>query len=291
LSKKSNRQLVIITGSSGAGRTTAINSLEDVGFEVVDNIPLSMIDRLVLDESESRNIALGIDIRTRDFSSNHLKSIVTKYNDINEIKASIIFLECDYQKLISRFNETRRKHPLSGIKSLSHALRDEIKLLDPVKIYADVVIDTTDYSPNELREELLRNVPVNLLDQFIISIQSFSYKRGLPRNLDMVFDCRFLKNPYWKRNLRDLDGNSELVKDYVIGLPEFTTFLKKVLSMLEFLIPSFKKEGKSQLSLGIGCTGGKHRSVVFANELAKFLESIDKIVSVNHRDVNFEKNK
>ena len=285
MGKVFDKHLIIVTGSSGAGRTTAIDAFEDSGYEVVDNIPISMIDRLVFDESESRNIALGIDIRNRDFSSKLLISIVTKFDQIKGINVSLFFLVCEHHKLLTRFNETRRRHPLSGVKSLSQALKEEIDLLEPLKAVAKVVIDTTDYSPNELREELLRHIKIDDSKKFTIVIESFSYKGGLPRNLDMVFDCRFLKNPYWDRTLRGLNGNSELVKKYVKGLPECEEFLKNVISMLSFLIPLFKKEGKAHFSLGIGCTGGQHRSVVVANELSESLRVMDNIVFVKHRDL------
>ncbi len=283
-----DKNLIIITGSSGAGRTTAINALEDRGFEIIDNIPISMIDDFVLDGSEKQNIALGIDVRTRDFSSKLLKSMLIRYEKMKGIKAALFFLECEHNKLLSRFNETRRRHPLSGVKSLSQALKEETLLLKPLKLSADVVIDTTDYSPNQLREELLRRVRTQDSKKFTISIVSFSFKGGLPRNLDMVYDCRFLKNPYWERELRDLDGNSELVRQYIIGLDEFGEFQKNAISMLEFLIPLFKKEGKTDFSLGIGCTGGKHRSVVVANELKKLLECTENLVFIRHQDLNNE---
>ena len=279
------KHLIIITGSSGAGRTTAINALEDRGFEIIDNIPISMIDNLFLEGVVNKNVALGIDIRTRDFSTQLLTSMVNRYENLKGIKVSLIFLECGHNKLLARFNETRRRHPLSGVKSLAQALREEAELLEPLKSIAEVVIDTTDYSPNDLREELLRYVTGNDLKKLTILVQSFSYKHGLPRNLDMVFDCRFLKNPYWQGKLRDLDGNSDLIKDYVMGLPVFDEFLKNAIPMLEFLIPLYEKEGKIEFSIGLGCTGGKHRSVVVANELTKVLQGMDNKVFVKHRDL------
>ena len=279
------KHLIIITGSSGAGRTTAINALEDRGFEIIDNIPISIIDNLFLEGVVNKNVALGIDIRTRDFSTQLLTSMVNRYENLKGIKVSLIFLECGHNKLLARFNETRRRHPLSGVKSLAQALREEAELLEPLKSIAEVVIDTTDYSPNDLREELLRYVTGNDLKKLTILVQSFSYKHGLPRNLDMVFDCRFLKNPYWQGKLRDLDGNSDLIKDYVMGLPVFDEFLKNAIPMLEFLIPLYEKEGKIEFSIGLGCTGGKHRSVVVANELTKVLQGMDNKVFVKHRDL------
>ncbi len=280
------RHLIIITGSSGAGRTTALNALEDSGFEIIDNIPISMIESLVMNVSQSRNLALGVDIRTRDFSAKILQGMVDRCQSIKGIKVALFFLECEKHKLLSRFNETRRRHPLSGVKSLSQALSEEIELLKPIRDIAEVVIDTTDFSPNELREELLRHTTIHASNRFPILIQSFSYKGGLPRNLDMVFDCRFLKNPHWQERLRDLNGNSDLVREYVVKLPEFTEFLRNSSSLLEFLIPLFRKEGKVHFALGVGCTGGKHRSVVVANELKGVLKGGENIVFVKHRDLN-----
>ena len=275
-------QLIIITGASGAGRTTAINVFEDVGFESVDNIPISMIDSLVLSKTRNKNLALGIDIRTREFSPENLRKLLSKYK---KMEVKIIFLDCDSNKLLKRFNETRRSHPLSGVKSLSEALVEEMEYLKPIKDFANIIIDTTDYSPTDLREELLNNLSIAKIKKFSILLQSFSYKNGLPRNFDMIFDCRFLKNPYWISHLKELDGRDEKIQDFVSNSGEFKIFFSKVLSLINFLIPQVQKEGKSQFSIGFGCTGGQHRSVVFVNMLSNKLNSDGHNVLSNHRDL------
>ncbi len=275
-------QLIIITGASGAGRTTAINVFEDVGFESVDNIPISMIDSLVLSKTRNKNLALGVDIRTREFSPENLRKLLSKYK---KMVVKIIFLDCDSNKLLKRFNETRRSHPLSGVKSLSEALVEEMEYLKPIKDFANIIIDTTDYSPTDLREELLNNLSIAKIKKFSILLQSFSYKNGLPRNFDMIFDCRFLKNPYWISHLKELDGRDKKVQDFVSSSREFKIFFSKVLSLIDFLIPQVQKEGKSQFSIGFGCTGGQHRSVVFVNMLRNKLNSDDHNVLCNHRDL------
>jgi len=275
-------QLIIVTGASGAGRTTAINVFEDIGFESVDNIPISMIDNLVLSKTRNKNLALGVDIRTREFSPENLRKLLSKYK-IMEVK--IIFLDCDSNKLLRRFNETRRSHPLSGIKSLSEALVEEMEYLKPIKEFANIIIDTTDYSPTDLREELLNFLSISKIKNFSILLQSFSYKNGLPRNFDMIFDCRFLKNPYWISHLKELDGRDKKVQDFVCSSREFKTFFSKVFTLINFLIPQVQKEGKSQFSIGFGCTGGQHRSVVFVNMLRNKLNSDDHNVLSNHRDL------
>ena len=275
-------QLIIVTGASGAGRTTAINVFEDIGFESVDNIPISMIDNLVLSKTRNKNLALGVDIRTREFSPENLRKLLSKYK-IMEVK--IIFLDCDSNKLLRRFNETRRSHPLSGIKSLSEALVEEMEYLKPIKEFANIIIDTTDYSPTDLREELLNFLSISKIKNFSILLQSFSYKNGLPRNFDMIFDCRFLKNPYWISHLKKLDGRDKKVQDFVCNSREFKTFFSKVFTLINFLIPQVQKEGKSQFSIGFGCTGGQHRSVVFVNMLRNKLNSDDHNVLSNHRDL------
>jgi len=275
-------QLIIITGASGAGRTTAINVFEDVGFETVDNIPISMIDSLVLSKTRNKNLALGVDIRTREFSPENLRKLLSKYK---KIVVKIIFLDCDSNKLLKRFNETRRSHPLSGVKSLSEALAEEMEYLKPIKDFANIIIDTTDYSPTDLREKLLNNLSIAKIKKFSILIQSFSYKNGLPRNLDMIFDCRFLKNPYWISHLKKLDGRDKKVQDFLSSSREFKIFFSKVLSLINFLIPQVQKEGKSQFSIGFGCTGGQHRSVVFVNMLRNKLNSDGHNVLSNHRDL------
>ena len=277
-----NNQLIIITGASGAGRTTAINVFEDVGFESVDNIPISMIDSLVLSKTRNKNLALGVDIRTREFSPENLRKLLSKYK---KMVVKIIFLDCDSNKLLKRFNETRRSHPLSGVKSLSEALVEEMEYLKPIKDFANIIIDTTDYSPTDLREELLNNLSIAKIKKFSILLQSFSYKNGLPRNFDMIFDCRFLKNPYWISHLKELDGRDKKVQDFVSSSREFKIFFSKVLSLINFLIPQVQKEGKSQFSIGFGCTGGQHRSVVFVNMLRNKLNSDGHNVLSNHRDL------
>lgn len=275
-------QLIIITGASGAGRTTAINVFEDVGFETVDNIPISMIDSLVLSKTRNKNLALGVDIRTREFSPKNLRKLLSKYK---KMVVKIIFLDCDSNKLLKRFNETRRSHPLSGVKSLSEALAEEMEYLKPIKDFANIIIDTTDYSPTDLREKLLNNLSIAKIKKFSILIQSFSYKNGLPRNLDMIFDCRFLKNPYWISHLKKLDGRDKKVQDFLSSSKEFKIFFSKVLSLINFLIPQVQKEGKSQFSIGFGCTGGQHRSVVFVNMLSNKLNNDGHNVLSNHRDL------
>ena len=275
-------QLIIITGASGAGRTTAINVFEDVGFETVDNIPISMIDSLVLSKTRNKNLALGVDIRTREFSPENLRKLLSKYK---KMVVKIIFLDCDSNKLLKRFNETRRSHPLSGVKSLSEALAEEMEYLKPIKDFANIIIDTTDYSPTDLREKLLNNLSIAKIKKFSILIQSFSYKNGLPRNFDMIFDCRFLKNPYWISHLKELDGHDKKIQDFVSSSREFKIFFSKVLSLIDFLIPQVQKEGKSQFSIGFGCTGGQHRSVVFVNMLSNKLNSDGHNVLSNHRDL------
>ena len=275
-------QLIIITGASGAGRTTAINVFEDVGFESVDNIPISMIDSLVLSKTRNKNLALGVDIRTREFSPENLRKLLSKYK---KMVVKIIFLDCDSNKLLKRFNETRRSHPLSGVKSLSEALVEEMEYLKPIKDFANIIIDTTDYSPTDLREKLLNNLSIAKIKKFSILLQSFSYKNGLPRNFDMIFDCRFLKNPYWISHLKELDGRDKKVQDFVSSSREFKIFFSKVFSLINFLIPQVQKEGKSQFSIGFGCTGGQHRSVVFVNMLSNKLNSDGHNVLSNHRDL------
>ena len=275
-------QLIIITGASGAGRTTAINVFEDFGFESVDNIPISMIDSLVLSKTRNKNLALGVDIRTREFSPENLRKLLSKYK---KMVVKIIFLDCDSNKLLKRFNETRRSHPLSGVKSLSEALVEEMEYLKPIKDFANIIIDTTDYSPTDLREELLNNLSIAKIKKISILLQSFSYKNGLPRNFDMILDCRFLKNPYWISYLKELDGRDKKVQDFLSSSREFKIFFSKVLRLINFLIPQVQKEGKSQFSIGFGCTGGQHRSVVFVNMLSNKLNCDGHNVLSNHRDL------
>ncbi|MFT6453005.1 MAG: UPF0042 nucleotide-binding protein [Halocynthiibacter sp.] len=283
------RRLVIVTGPSGAGRSTSVNALEDLGFEVIDNLPLSLLPRLLDGPPIDRPLALGIDTRNRDFSVNALIDIVERLEADFGVVPELLYLDCAADVLIRRYSETRRRHPMAPAETASQGIELEADLLGPIRARADILIDTTDLTPHDLRGEIERWFGVGTGHEaglgLAVSVQSFSYKRGMPRGIDMVFDCRFLRNPYWNADLRALNGQDEPVADHISADPRFEGFFSKVQDLCEFLLPAFREEGKAHLAIGFGCTGGQHRSVAVAEKLGKALAKNDWQVSIRHREL------
>ncbi len=278
-------RLVLVTGPSGAGRTTAIRALEDLGYEAIDNMPLSLLPRLLRGPSPERPLALGIDARNRDFSTFGLIDMIDRLGRGGEVALQLLYLDCRDDVLIRRFSETRRRHPLAPAEGAGKGIRRELDLLGPVKARADLLIDTSEMTPHDLRAEISRWFAPQASAQLAVTVQSFSYKRGLPRGLDLVLDCRFLRNPYWEPGLRALDGRDEGVASHVAADPLFEAFLDRVLGLVQLLLPAYEEEGKAYLSIGFGCTGGQHRSVTVAETLAKTLAESGWRVSIRHREL------
>ena len=277
--------LVLVTGPSGAGRTTAINVLEDLGFEVINNLPLSLLPRLLDGPPLSHPLALGLDIRNRDFSINALISAIDGMTNRPDIATQVLYLDASEEELVRRFSETRRRHPLVESSSLLSGISREKELLVPIRARADVLIETTGLSPHDLRAEIERLFAPDEGHMMNVTVHSFSYKRGLPRGMDIVLDCRFLRNPHWDAALRDHDGRDAAVDAYVEADPRFTQFFAQIKDMMDLLLPAYKEEGKSHLSIGFGCTGGQHRSVAVAERLAKSLAADGWQVSKRHREM------
>jgi UPF0042 nucleotide-binding protein len=277
--------LVLVTGPSGAGRTTAINVLEDLGFEVINNLPLSLLPRLLDGPPLSHPLALGLDIRNRDFSIDALISAIDGMTNRPDIATQVLYLDASEEELVRRFSETRRRHPLVESGSLLSGISGEKELLVPIRARADVLIETTGLSPHDLRAEIERLFAPDEGHMMNVTVHSFSYKRGLPRGMDIVLDCRFLRNPHWDAALRDHDGRDAAVDAYVEADPRFTQFFAQIKDMMDLLLPAYKEEGKSHLSIGFGCTGGQHRSVAVAERLAKSLAADGWQVSKRHREM------
>lgn len=284
-------RFVIVTGMSGAGKRTAMKMLEDVGFFCVDNLPIPLVDKFTelisMPGSEMTKVALGLDVRTGQ-SSDDLDHSIRKIKEAG-IKLELLFMEAGDNTLIRRYKESRRMHPLSGQggERIEDGIRRERKILQPIKEQADYVIDSSNLLTRELKEELehifIRNEAYNSL---MINVVSFGFKNGIPTDADLVFDVRFLPNPFYIEELKHQTGNDQMVQDYVMGFPEAKSFIQKLTDMLLFLIPNYIKEGKYQLVIGIGCTGGQHRSVTLANELYKRLKDQgDYGLTITHRDV------
>ncbi|HEY9062134.1 MAG TPA: RNase adapter RapZ [Pseudobacteroides sp.] len=281
-------RFVIVTGLSGAGKSQVVKHLEDLGFFCVDNLPPSLIPKFaeVCFQSRSKmdKIALVIDIRGGEL----FKDI---FPGLSEIKAAgfnceILFLEASDDVLIKRFKESRRNHPLAPEGRLNKAISEERKILQEIKKNANHIIDTSNLTTRQLKEEIARIfVEGKHFEGLIISIISFGFKYGMPMDCDLVFDVRFIPNPYYISSLKKLTGKHEDVKAYVLKSKETEVFINKLSDMLEFLIPNYIKEGKSQLVIGIGCTGGKHRSVAIADDIFRILVEKQHRVVIEHRDI------
>lgn len=279
------QRLVLVTGPSGAGRSTAINVLEDLGFEAIDNLPLSLIPRLLDGPARPMPLALGLDVRNRDFSASNLIELIDRLTRAPEYAPEVLFLDCNADVLVRRYNETRRRHPLTPDQEPMAGVQAEADLLAPVRVRADVLIDTTELSPHDLKAELTRVFDVRPDHRLTVSLHSFSYKRGVPRGLDLMFDCRFLSNPHWEPGLRPLDGRDRAVQAHVTADPRFAAFFDKTLDLVQFLLPAHMEEGKSHLAIGFGCTGGQHRSVTLVEKMAVALADAGWPVSIRHREL------
>lgn len=278
-------RVILVTGPSGAGRTTAIRALEDLGYEAIDNLPLSFLPRLLDGPAPDKPLALGVDVRNRDFSAFGLIEAIDREGSNGPVGIQVLYLDCSTDVLLRRFSETRRRHPLAPAESPEEGIQRESDLLGPIKARADMLLDTSEMTPHDLRAELARWFAPEGKTRLAVTVQSFSYKRGLPRGLDMVLDCRFLRNPYWDASLRARDGRDAAVAAYVAGDPRFDAFSEKVADLAQLLLPAYEAEGKAYLSIGFGCTGGQHRSVAMAETLAKTLAESGWQVSIRHREL------
>jgi UPF0042 nucleotide-binding protein len=283
--QRPERSLILVTGPSGAGRSTAIHMLEDLGFEAIDNLPLSLLPRLLDGPPHKRPLALGLDVRNRDFSVAAVIETVDRLSADPTVEAQLLYLDCRPDVLVKRFSETRRRHPLAQAESPAVGVDREVDLLVPIRARADVLIDTSDLTLHELRAEIAGWFNASEAERLAISVQSFSYKRGVPRGIDLVLDCRFLANPYWEPRLRARDGCDAEVDAFVAADPRFEEFFEKVAGLAEFLLPAYVDECKSHLTIGFGCTGGQHRSVVVAERLAQRLAEKGWQVSKRHREL------
>ena len=287
-------KLVIVTGMSGAGKTIALKMLEDIGFYCVDNLPISLVDKFVQLVSEGTSIekaALGLDIRSGEELGN-LDEILENWRRSN-VDVQVLFLDANDAVLIKRYKETRRTHPLAGAGRLENGIEKEREKLAFLKREADYIIDTSMLLTRELRKELEK---IFLQDarykNMYVTVLSFGFKYGIQEDADLVFDVRFLPNPYYDEHLRPLTGQVQAVRDYVMQGGTADAFLKKLYDMIDFLLPNYINEGKNQLVIAVGCTGGKHRSVTIARALYEHLEAAGEYgIRIDHRDIDKDNKK
>ena len=284
-----NIRVVIITGLSGSGKSTALRALEDIGFFCVDNLPVVLLPRFLKIQSDDAKgitkVAMVMDLREKSFLEKYTR-IFPKLKSMG-YKIEILFLDASDDALLHRFSETRRVHPISVKGSVMEGVRLEREKLAPLKQMADRVIDTTSYNVHQLKDVVQRQfISSDISRRMIIHVTSFGYRFGIPADADIVLDVRFLPNPYFVEELKHYDGHHPEVRDYVLESEESRAFMQKLLHLMEFLIPLYEKEGKARLSLALGCTGGRHRSVVLANQLGSYFSDKNYIVTINHRDIN-----
>ena len=278
-------EFLVITGVSGAGGSTAADTFEDLGWFVIDNLPPALISKVVelVQKPGSTTEKVALVVRTEHY----LDELATALDQLRQTGARvrILFLEASDEVLVRRYENTRRRHPMSGADRVSEAIERERAVLEGVKSMADVVVDTSNLNVHQLRDRLLDLFARESETPLQTSVVSFGYKHGLPLDVDLVFDCRFLPNPHWVDNLRPLTGLDEPVREYVGSQPETGEFLQRLDDLMELLLPAFVKEGKSYLSIAVGCTGGTHRSVYMAEELGGLLRKRGFQPMVKHRDL------
>ncbi len=283
---RSPAPVLLVTGMSGAGKSTALKALEDLGYEAIDNLPLSLLGSMVRPgDGFERPLAIGVDIRTRDFD---VAVFIRQVEDLMaqpKLSVGLLFLDCDDEVLRRRFTETRRRHPLAADRPLTDGIRTERQRLARLRDCADPAVDTSDFTAADLGRWINDHFSTGRKQGLPIFVTSFSYARGLPREADLVFDVRFLRNPHYEEALRPLDGRDSAVGAFIAEDPGFQEFFDNLTGLLLPLLDRYEREGKSYLTVAIGCTGGRHRSVFTAQRLASSLIEAGRNVSVGHRDV------
>ena len=277
---------VIITGMSGAGRTSALHQLEDMGYQAIDNLPLAVVPALV-EQSVDPNIptALGVDLRGKDFSPSIFVDQIQDLRADNRFDVTVVFMDCEDDVLLRRFSETRRSHPLTVGRSLQDAIAEERRLLAPILEISDMTVDSVRLRPVDLRQLLRARFSLSPGPGMAVFVKSFSFRRGLPSEADLVFDVRFLRNPYWVNELRAKTGQDMQVADYIAQDHAWLPFKERLTGLISSLLALYEGGGKNYLTIAIGCTGGQHRSVFAAESLAALLREQGGDIQLSHRDL------
>jgi len=278
--------LLVVTGMSGAGRSTALKALEDMGYEAVDNLPLLLLPNLVGPQAHGVPLAVGVDVRTRDFAALALIDAIDRLIAERGVDLKMIFLDCDDELLERRYTETRRRHPLAAERPVADGIRLERQRVWPLRGRADLVIDSSALMPADLKRLLHGHFALDAAPGIAIFVTSFAYRHGLPRDADLVFDVRFLRNPHYDEALRPATGRDPAVGAYIAADPDFHRLFDALSAWLDELLPRYEREGKSYLTIAFGCTGGRHRSVFCAERLAASLRGKGRRVVLAHRDLD-----
>jgi UPF0042 nucleotide-binding protein len=270
---------------SGAGRSTTLKALEDVGYEAIDNLPLHLVATIVHEGGLASPVAIGVDIRTRNFAVQPFLDALARLESDPKLAVTLLFVDCEDEVLRRRFTETRRRHPLAQGRPLTDGIAAERRLVAPLRTRADMTVDTSTLSPQDLRRVVSAQLGLEAAQGMAVFVTSFSYKNGLPREADLVFDVRFLRNPHYDPELKPLTGRDAAVADYVAQDPDFAPFFGGLTRLLKRLLPRYETEGKSYLTIAVGCTGGRHRSVAIAAKLARELRAAGRTVTLSHREL------
>lgn len=290
--KNNSLNVLLITGMSGAGKSTALSMLEDLDYEAIDNLPINLLPSLIelamkKDPDHIKPaLAIGVDVRTRNFKPENILNILNQLRAHEGISVKILYFDSSNEILAKRFSETRRKHPLAKGKPVSEGINRERAMIDVIKAQSDYIFDTSEYNIHDLRRTLSEHFERSDENTMGISITSFAYPKGIPRDADLVFDVRFLKNPHYDPNFRPLTGMDEDVGNYIRKDPIFQNSWDKISALILTLLPEYKKEGKAYLTIAFGCTGGRHRSVYFVENLGKFLMEKKYKVNLHHRELS-----
>ena len=277
--------VLFVTGPSGAGRSTAIAALEDLGYEAIDNLPISLLPRLVAPGAVERPLALGLDARNRDFSAQGLIAAVEMLQARDDVEGETLYLDCRAEVLLRRYAETRRRHPAAPAGDPATGIAREARLLADLRERASTLIDTSEMTPHDLRAAIAHAYGPQGEGTCTVALISFSYRRGIPGGVDTAIDCRFLRNPHWDPALRDLWGTDARVAAHVAGDPRHAAFLDRILALLRLTVPAHAAEGRRSVTVGLGCTGGQHRSVAVTEALAQALAGDGMRVSKKHHEL------
>ncbi|MBN8818564.1 MAG: RNase adapter RapZ [Sphingomonas sp.] len=284
------KSILIVTGLSGAGKSTTLRTLEDAGWETVDNLPLMLLDRLLAAPAPEghaagaeRQLAIGIDSRTRGFAADTILAMIASLRDRGKYKVEMLFLDCSGSVLERRYAETRRRHPLALDRPAADGIARERELLEPLRRAAEHVIDSSDLTSNALQQEIRRRFAGSF--ESTLTLLSFGFARGVPRNADLMFDMRFLQNPYWDAMLRDQTGLDPAVRAYVMADPLFETAVGQIEALLKTVLPRYSEDGKAYVTVAFGCTGGRHRSVCVTEEIARRLRAAGFSPTIAHRNL------